>query len=169
MRAFTGKTIVMMISLAALLVPATAAAQGNAGGDQYTENVPTADGQTPSADIDPSGEGGDGGDGSESVAPTTAAPTETGTLSEDTTAGLGKKGADGDAVARLSEAAAPKHDSAHEADSSHKLAADDDRRTSQTAASSSGPGGLGIGLPVFLVLSLLAAVAVRYFRRDETS
>ena len=169
MRALTGKTIVTMISLAALLLPVTAAAQGNAGGDQYTENVPTADGQTPSADIDSSGGSGDGGDSSEPVAPTTAAPTETGTLSEDTTAGLGKKGKDGDAVARLSEATAPKNDSAGGADSSYKIDTDDDRKSAQTAATSSGPGGLGIGLPIFLALSLLAALAVRFFRKDETS
>ena len=155
-----------MICTAALAMPATAAAQGNAGGDQYTENVPTADGQTPSAEIDPGSD--ETSDGSEPAAAPAPVST-TGTLSEDTTAELGKKGADGDAVARLSEAGAPDRDEADKAETagSGKVELDGDKAVK--AASSSGPGGLGVGLPIFLILSLLVALAVRFARRGETS
>jgi hypothetical protein len=155
-----------MICIAALAVPATAAAQGNAGGDQYTENVPTADGQTPSADID-SGSGDPAPDSSEPAAPAPAP--EPAALSEDTTAELGDKGADGDAVARLSEAGAPDREEASKADTAASGKANIDDEKAVKAASSSGPSGLGVGLPIFLILSLLVAVALRFARRGETS
>jgi hypothetical protein len=156
-----------MICIAALAVPATAAAQGNAGGDQYTENVPTADGQTPSADID-SGSEDPAPDGSSEPAAPAPAP-EPAALSEDTTAELGDKGADGDAVARLSEAGAPDREEASKADTAASGKANIDDEKAVKAASSSGPSGLGVGLPIFLILSLLVAVALRFARRGETS
>jgi hypothetical protein len=135
------KLILTVAALLALQVcfAASAMAQqtlppGNSGIDQYTENVPSAGGDKPTA-----GPGAGGGGG--------AAGGQTTVLSPGTKSKLDKLGANGKAAARAAEATGPSRGSGQ-----------------ATSDNPPGSDGFGFLLPLFLVLALLGAAAVYFAR-----
>ena len=157
-RAFT---LAFFAALAILLIPAAlAGAQGNAGIDQYTETPPAADGESDAAAFGSNGDGGsagaDGDDGGGRPLP------------PDARGELESLGADGVAAADIAEATAPASGGTAGSGDDGGFAASQSSSSGDEGSGSgdgvggvidalggSGSDGLGIALPLILVLSLL--------------
>jgi hypothetical protein len=136
--------------LIALLASAPAALAGPAV-DQYSEGIPTAGGHKSSQDaVRGASQGGGGGTSSHGVGGASYGGGAASAISPGTRSKLDKS-AKGTAAAKLAQITAPSR--------------------SSSGASDSGPGGMGLLLPVILVGTLLAALAVFLARRrlGETS
>jgi hypothetical protein len=159
-------TLAFLALLATLLLPAVAGAQGNAGIDQYTETPPTADGESDGAAFGASGNGGGSGSGAEG---------EGGggePLPADTRDALESLGSDGAAAADIAEATAPSSGSG--ADGGERGGFEASRPTGEGSGGGSGDGiggvvdalagsdseGLGVTLPLILLLSLLGVLGL---------
>jgi hypothetical protein len=144
--------IVLILSLASPAGAAQVAPPGNSGVNQYSETLPGAGGDQPSSD--PGGGGGAGNRGS--------------SLSPKAKRALEEQGPTGAAVAGLASRTAPQiarsgdigrgRDSAGSSDGKSAFGAGVD----QLAGDS---GGMGIALPIILLLSLIGAIAVFVLRR----
>jgi hypothetical protein len=158
--------IATAVTVAMLLVPAAASAQGNSGADQYREGVPGGGGDTPTGDVDKGGNSGDG-NGPSSVSGATERALTT------------AAGSDGAKLADLTNATAPdraakkKHDkkgadtgSQPERGGGGETASGEAAGQSVRSSIGAGPGGLGWGLPALMVLGLVAALAVRIRNRS---
>jgi MYXO-CTERM domain-containing protein len=145
--------------------PATAQEQvappGNAGVDEYLETIPEADGNRPVRP--PAESGGQGG------------------LDADTQRELESLGDDGEAAARLADRAARQSggtgssDKAPVRDGETGASADSLDGTSGAGLGtvlgqtvSAEDGGLGVGLPILLAVTLLGAVAIVVVRRRRS-
>ena len=152
-------TATLLTAFAIALAPASAAwaGSGNASVDQYTEHVPTAGG---------GGGSGGGGSGQSSIPQSTQQSLDT-------------QGAAGQAAANLAESSAPsapvKRDS-KAGNSGHGQRSRVDAVGTSSPGSSGGDaigqavkgdsdGGLGVLLPIILVVSVLGAVAIVAARR----
>ena len=157
-----------LVACAAVVFPAVSLAQGNAGSatDEYTETLPGAGGDHPTA----------GGDHHGPNAPDQAQLP--GSADED----LRGTGADGAAVADLAEQTAPptgsggSHPAGSAADSSdadaqaHNGPSDNgggvgDVVDTVLSGSPGGSGGMGVALPIAIVVTALGAIAILVYRR----
>jgi hypothetical protein len=150
--------------LALMVVPASSAAQGNSGADQYREGVPDGGGETPPGDLDADGSG---------------PSVDQGTRDALSSSG----GDDGELLADLADATAPA-----QAKRNNRRSANKDSGSAKTSGASqdadaagaagesteqavrsslgSGPGGLGLGLPALMLVGFVAAVAIRFRGRS---
>jgi hypothetical protein len=176
--------------LAVLLLaaaPASAAPQavppGHSGASQYTETLPTAGGEQPTAEIHgagvtaPGGGGGNssgggsgaatGGDGGgESTAGAAPAPSPAESLGTQNAKRLEKLGAEGKAAARLAAAGGAATSPAN--DARRPAAADGSSPVKQVVGQLTGTsdsGGMGLLLPLLIAMTVLVAIAVVFTRR----
>ena len=161
------RTTSIAVLAAALLalgaVPANAAPP--AAVDEYTEMIPGGDGDKPSRDVD-RGTSGNGPDSSSPVLPPAV------------TRALEQQGSDGEAVARIAEATAPRVERKGQPNGgSAAPGVDTDTDTGGDSSISSvvadviggSDDGLGPVLPVILGVSLLAAVTFVLLRRRHAT
>ncbi|HEX3905131.1 MAG TPA: hypothetical protein VH853_20015 [Polyangia bacterium] len=173
----------LLAAIAVLLVaaaPASAGARdavppGHSGASQYTETLPTGGGETPTSSVHPGGVGGpgDGGGpgGGNSVGGTSGATPEvtpTQALGAHHAKQLEKLGPEGKAAARLAASAgAP---AAHAA-ASHG-GGDGSSPVKQVVGELTGTSsseGMGILLPLLIVMTALVAVTFIFARRRPAS
>ena len=153
-------TFVLLAAAAALLLPATASAQGNSGADQYREGVPGGGGDTPTGDVNK------GDDSSSSVSDAT----------EDALTSAG--GSDGAQLTELTNATAPQRAShkrqksgsgsrsgSGEGGGESVAVGGDAAEQSLRSSIGAGPSGLGWGLPALMGLGLVAALGLRVRNR----
>lgn len=159
------RTIALLTLSLSTAVPAVAQAQstqarpGNAGIDEYQEAIPGSKGSSPA-----------GGTG---VAPklTTGANR---VIPKRTLNALASKGDDGKAAAALAEATSPKRGSKQDAASQSARPPDAADGSSLDAigrvlAPEPGDGGLGLALPIGMVLVLIAAIGAVMLRRRSAA
>lgn len=146
-------TLSIAVLAAALVAPGVAVAQelppGSSGVDQYTENIPGPGGDKPSNGLDkPDGGNSDGGNLPPGVAEELAA-----------------QGADGTRAAILADVTAPERSKRGEKARGDGGAAGDGADGGGTIAGIvsalvGSDGGMGVFLPILLVVTLLVALAV---------
>jgi hypothetical protein len=144
-------TIFMAAVLVALVVPAVSLGQGNAGVDEYTEEVPGAGGGKPSS-------GNTGGEDDPTLGPLTPAQVSA----------LDEAGIDGTAAAALAQATGPAGGDQGNGGTPDDLGpVDDSSGVADVVGDLAGDSesGIGIMLPIVLALTLLAAVGFVLARR----
>ena len=165
----------------------TIAPPGNSGVNQYVESVPTAKGSQPTSTIHPQGGGGGSGRGP-GAAGSGGTSSGAGVIPASTARALSRLGTTGAAAAAFALATAPRR-VGHRA---RPVAGTTNQAAGRTASSggsaatsggsaptssvvkaltgsASGDTGLGVLLPVILVVSALAAAAMSIARRRRTT
>jgi hypothetical protein len=145
---------------------------GHSGASQYTETLPSAGGEQPTSEIDHGGpsEGSVGGDsGSQTGGPTSgggaAVPTPTEALGAENARHLEKLGAEGKAAARLAASGGivakqqPGHGSSAGSGTSPV------KQVVGELTGTTGSGGMGILLPLLIVMTVLIAAAFVFTHR----
>jgi hypothetical protein len=147
-------TILAALGLVAVALPTTALGQGNAGVDEYVENLPGPGGGDPTA----------GGDDSDDPGGGPLAPAEVASLEE--------LGSDGAAAAALAQGSGPQD--ANDADNAGRpkpaSPGDDDRSGAAEVLGTltgNSDSGMGIALPIVLGATLVAALAFLLVRRSR--
>ena len=147
-------TVLAAAALAALALPSLAMAQGNSGVDEYEEVLPS-----------PGGEGND----SDSGQP--GADDSSGPLTPEQVAALEEEGADGEAAAAPAQGNGADRDTGSGGDSANTTpagsGADDDSGVAGVVGdlASGSDDGMGVVLPIVLVVAALAAIAFFAVRR----
>jgi hypothetical protein len=147
-------TIVAAIVLASVALPTTALGQGNAGVDEYVEDLPGPGGGDPTKGGDDSGDPGGG----------PLAPAEVASLEE--------LGSDGAAAAALAQGAGPRDvNHADNAGGSKPAPSGDDNRSGPAEVlgtlTGNADSGMGLAFPIVLGATLVAAVAYLLVRRTR--
>jgi predicted small lipoprotein YifL len=202
------KRLISVCAVALMLFPATAVAKkkgppvyvppNQSAASQYTEDVPTAGGATPSSSVHHtitpgSGSGGSNGGGSAGSGSSGSGAASSGsTISGSTLSAMTKNGSTGTAAASVAEALAPKSSSTKAHASSTGKAAKRSTRTKlsnsppvteargsspagqviKTLAGSDAGSGVGVLLPIILIGSLVLATVLgvaRFLRLGASS
>ena len=142
-------TILVALAFASAALPSAALGQGNAGVDEYVEELPGAGGGNP-------GKGGDD-PGSGSLPPAAVASLE-------------DLGSDGAAAAALAQGSGPAGDGTRNANRPDPSQRDDGSGIAGDIAGTltgSSESGMGIALPIVLVAALVAALAFLLVRHSR--
>jgi hypothetical protein len=147
-------TILAALGLMAVALPTTALGQGNAGVDEYVENLPGPGGGDPTAG---------GGDSDDPGA---------GPLTPAEVASLKELGSDGAAAAALAQGSGPQDaNDADNAGGSRPASSGDDDRSGAAEVlgtlTGNSDSGMGIALPIVLGATLVAALAFLLVRRSR--
>jgi hypothetical protein len=148
-------TILAALGLMAVALPTTALGQGNAGVDEYVENLPGPGGGDPTAGGDDSDDPGGGGP-----------------LTQAEVASLEELGSDGAAAAALAQGSGPQdaNDADNAGGSRPAPSGDDDRSGAAEVLGTltgNSDSGMGIALPILLGTTLVAALAFLLVRRSR--
>jgi hypothetical protein len=166
--------LVLALGVPGLLAsPATAIAKsvgiappGNSALSQYVEDIPTVKGNKPTIGVVIPGGGGSGpsvpGRSGSSV-------TSRSVLSASVIRKLSHAGGDGKASLAIAEATSPPPSGTGPKAATRERPASTAAQLVKTLGGSTGGGGFGALLPVFLITVLVAASAVRFFRHRRTS
>jgi len=168
-------TSLVVVAMLALPSVTTAQAQGNAGVDEYTEDVPGGGGNQPSGE-----NGGSSGENGGSGATSDGGP-----LTSAQVAALEAQGKDGESAAALAQSTGPdlKGGKPGKGETNGQAGAGTEAGASPTEPDSGGSGigdavgdlvngpdsGMGVLLPIILGLTLIAAVAFFLIRRKGRS